>query len=139
MIRLLPLACVVFLLAATLGAGLVQGRLTNRWGVRPDARHAADQLTPRLPDEVGNWKVQQDIKFLPQVSRILQNPTSLNRVYVNQQTGDQVQIAVIVGHPGPVSVHTPEICYSAKDYTISGARRKSSVEVGSATHDFWEL
>jgi len=137
--RILPLLCVVFLLAATLGAGLVQGRLTNRWGVRPDARLAANQLAPKLPDEVGNWKVQQDVKFLPQVSRILQNPAYLNRVYVNQQTGDQVQIAVIVGHPGPVSVHTPEICYSAKDYTVSATRRKTSVAVGSASHDFWEL
>jgi hypothetical protein len=141
MTRFAPLLVFLLLLSATLVVGVVQGRMTDRWGVRPDARHAADQLRPELPAECGSWKMREPpLTLQPEVIKILQNPAYLNRVYVHQQTGDEVKIFVLVGHPGPVSVHTPEVCYSSRDYTMSGDRQRASVKLSTGdTHEFWEL
>jgi hypothetical protein len=47
---------------------------------------------------------------------------------------------VIVGQPGPVSVHTPEICYSSRDYTVAGSRTKHEVVAADGRrHTFWKL
>src|SRR5262249_36917537 len=47
---------------------------------------------------------------------------------------------VIVGPPGPVAVHTPEICYSSRDFAIKGERRLMTVkDANQQTHSLWEL
>jgi hypothetical protein len=49
-------------------------------------------------------------------------------------------VAVLLGPPGPISVHTPEICYSSRDFSISGDRRTVSITGrGDSNHTFWEL
>ncbi len=141
MSRFAPIIGVFLLLSATLVAGIVHGRITNRWGVQPSAQHASDQLRPELPEECGSWKMNgPPLTMSPEACRILQDPTYFSRAYVHQQTGDEVTIFVLLGQPGPVAVHTPEICYSSKDYSISSARQKITVKLPSgASHDFWDL
>jgi hypothetical protein len=62
----------------------------------------------------------------------------VNRQYVNQETGDVVNLAVITGPPGPTAVHTPEICYSSRDYSIARERERTLIadKEGNA-HTFW--
>jgi Protein of unknown function (DUF3485) len=128
------------LLAATLATGWLHGRLTNRWDVPVDSKFAADQLSVSLPSQAGNWKLLLEDKFSDEVVRVLQCPAHINRVYEHEQSGDVVNVAVIVGPPGPISVHTPEICYTSRDYTTTGERHKVSVaDGGSASHTMWEL
>jgi len=130
----------IFLLASTIATGFVQGRLTNRWGLRPDTQQAAERLNSPLPATAGNWKVIKEDRFSPEVVETLHCPAHIYRVYQHQQTGDTVTIAVIVGPPGPVSVHTPEVCYSSWEYSITGARVKTPVEASSGQkHVLWEL
>lgn len=135
-----PLACFASLLLVTATTAVIQGRLTNRWGVRPNAQLAMERLESPLPKELGSWHLDKEYELQPQVARILQNPACINCVYVHAQTGDVVRMFVLAGHPGPVSVHTPEICYDSRDFSIAGPR--SIVEVKSssgARHTFWEL
>src|SRR5947208_1159232 len=114
-------------LVGTLGVGIVQGRITNRWGLRPDAEIAGDRLRPTLPVEVGNWRMRSEDKLADPVAAILQCHASVNRQYEHQQTGDVVRVAVLLGPPGPISVHTPEVCYSSREYTAGGDRRKTLI------------
>jgi len=62
----------------------------------------------------------------------------VNRKYVDRETGDVVSLAIYVGPPGPIAVHTPEVCYSSRDYTAEGARKRvdfpGSNEIG---HTLW--
>lgn len=132
--------CSSLVLAGTVAAGWVQGQLTNRWGPRPDAQLAAEQLQIPLPDRVGNWRLELERQFQPEVVRVLQCPAHISRVYVHDQTGDVATIAVIVGPPGPVAVHTPEICYSSRDYTITGERKATPLaDADGREHALWDL
>jgi hypothetical protein len=45
-------------------------------------------------------------------------------VYVNRETGEAVQVALIVGPSGPTAVHEPEICFSSQAYEIARPREK---------------
>src|SRR5437764_2704974 len=135
-----PLAGFLILLVGTLGVGIVQGRITNRWGLRSDAEIAGDRLRPALPAEVGNWRMRSDEKLPDPVAAILQCNGAVSRVYEHQQTGDIVRLAVLLGPPGPISVHTPEVCYSSREYTAGGERRKTTITADDEkTHTLWQL
>jgi hypothetical protein len=43
----------------------------------------------------------------------------VNRVYKNEETGDEVALWLIVGHAKDIVRHTPDICYPSQGYTIS--------------------
>lgn len=128
------------MLVGTLGAGWLHGRMTNRWGFHPDSNLAAARLRQPLPDRVGHWKLRREAELEQSVIRMLQCPASISRVYEHEQTGDVISVAVLLGPPGPISVHTPEICYSSHDYTVTSAREKIDLaDVTGTKHSLWEV
>jgi hypothetical protein len=138
--RLVPVLSIVVLLAATFGAGALHGRLSGRWGVEATAQSAAEKLTPDFPVAFGNWQQVSEVPLGDEVVRVLQCPAYISRTYKHQQTGDLATVAVLLGPPGPISVHTPEICYSSRDFSISGERRKVTVHAPEGVEQaFWEL
>ena len=138
--RWLLLATTSILLAGTIGVGVLHGRLSNRWGPQGDAHLAARRLTDPLPPVVGNWRVRREAEIEQAVLDMLQCPAYVSRVYDHQQTGDVIAVAVLLGPPGPISVHTPEICYSSHDYAVVGARSSVSLaDAAGGKHSFWEV
>jgi Protein of unknown function (DUF3485) len=135
-----PVIGFVVLLTCTLGTGWLQGSLTNRWGTPRGANRAADSLPQVSLSGAGNWRVRHETPLSDDALKILQCPAHIGRVYEHQQTGDLVTLMVIIGPPGPVSVHTPDICYVGRDYAVDGDRRKVSIKnAESADHTFWDL
>jgi hypothetical protein len=64
----------------------------------------------------------------------------VNRQYVNRRTGETIWIAITVGPPGPIAVHTPEICYSSRAYSIQDPRETAILSDSNGdTHSFWRL
>src|SRR6476620_489551 len=99
-------------LFGTLWGSWLQGRMVNQRGANNELlMTAAKQLKEPLSIQLGNWKLLNENAFSEDVVRLLQWPAHLSRSYINQQTGDVVNLMVIVGPPGPISVHRPEICY----------------------------
>jgi hypothetical protein len=47
----------------------------------------------------------------------------LTRKYTHSK-GGQIHILLLCGRPGPISAHTPEICFSGAGYEIIGERQK---------------
>ena len=46
----------------------------------------------------------------------------------------------VSGRPGPISVHTPDVCYPGAGFQVVGGREKVSVDYrGPAPAEFWEL
>ncbi|MEX2176841.1 MAG: exosortase-associated EpsI family protein [Pirellulaceae bacterium] len=131
---------IVALLAGTLGAGWFHGQMSNRWGVQPDSDLAAHRLRQPLPDRVGHWRLKREVELEEAALRVLQCPAYISRVYEHEQTGDVISVAVLMGPPGPISVHTPEICYSANDYTLGGERERLDLEDKQGSqHSFWQV
>jgi len=132
--------CTLLLLVGTIAAGIVHGRMTNSWKLSPTSRIAAERLKTVLPEDFGNWRFNRETEFAPDVLKILEQPAYFSRSYQHAQTGDTITVAVIVGQPGPVSVHTPEICYSSRDYTVAGGRTQHEVVAADGRqHTFWKL
>jgi hypothetical protein len=125
--------------AITLACGAIHGRLDHRWGPSPDLRAAAERLVD-LPEQFGDWKLQSSVTMSPDVIEMLQCESHVSRVYRNERTGERVHVAVLLGPPGPIAVHTPEICYSSRDYHQQEARRRLNIPDRSGASDaFWAL
>ena len=50
----------------------------------------------------------------------------IKRRYVHRKTGAVVSLFLVCGRPGPVSIHTPEVCYGASGFLVGN---KSAVEL----------
>lgn len=124
----------------TIISGVVQGTLSGRWGLSPDLIAAGEALQS-FPSEFGDWQMEKEEQVREQVREILRCTGSLHRTYANRRTGQVVNLALIVGPPGPTSVHTPEICYSSQDYTQEEERERARVASADNTRDgeFWCL
>lgn len=127
------------LVALTVAPGGLAGWLDNRWGEPVDLIAAGKELD-RVPSRFGDW-VQDDARPLsPEFVETLQCSGSTQRTYRNQKTGDVVRLVLIVGPPGPTSVHTPEVCYSSLDYkTLSSPKRFRINGAGSVDAVFWGM
>jgi hypothetical protein len=126
-------------LALTLVSGIIQGRLTQRWGPTSMAIEAAKKLQS-FPDAFGPWQVQSKNTFKDSVLTELRCIGYLSRTYENQETGTEVNVAVLLGPPGEISVHTPEICFSSKDFTRETKRQRLVfTNPDGSQEEFWSL
>jgi hypothetical protein len=123
----------------TIATGLVHGRLTQRWGPVPDLQAAGRELA-NFPKTIGDWQLVDEKPLPPMVQETLSCAGYINRKYVNRESGETVDIAITVGPSGPISVHTPEICYSSRAYSIQDPRQRVTVSdrIGRI-HSFWSL
>jgi hypothetical protein len=134
----LALAWVALLLGTVSGAWF-HGQMNNRWGA-PALDLAASRIVQPLPDRFGNWRLVEETPFSEDVIEILQCPAYICRNYRNDQTGDTINVLVVVGRAGPISVHTPEICYSNADYQVVGDRTALNVrDHAQQEHSLWDV
>ena len=133
------IALAVIGVVITLATGFVHGRLTQRWGPKPDLQAAA-RTVEALPKEIGDWQLVSEEPMPASVIQTLSCAGHVNRRYVNRKSGRIVSIAIVVGPPGPISVHTPEICYSSREYSIQEPRKEVRLsDKEGKTHSFWSL
>jgi hypothetical protein len=126
MLRFLPP-----LLAAVLviGTGIVHGFWSDRWAPAVEPQEAADRYAA-IPMTVGEWEGKDFDKPAENVPGVV---GSLQRRFTHRITGATVTVALVCGRPGPVSIHTPDSCYTASGYDFG---TRSPVALGPGT-DFW--
>jgi hypothetical protein len=123
----------------TLVSGVIHGRMTNRWGPPPGTAAAAERLAG-FPQELGNWKLHSTQELDVFAAEMLECVESVCGTYVNQATGDLVDLVVLLGRPGPIAVHTPEVCVSSRDYRLQGSRLPITIrDQDGADHTFWAV
>jgi len=111
MLRILPVATAA---AIVIAAGIVHGFWTDRWGVTEAVAAAAASLD-RVPRSIGDWQAESldgDQTGAPELAG------QLYLRYVNRKTRDSVSIALVCGRPGPVCIHTPDVCYAGSGHTL---------------------
>ena len=75
----------------------------------------------------------------PDAVEMLQCAGNTQRTYRNRTTGQIVNMFMIVGPPGPTAVHTPEICYSSRDYDRIEPRQRAQIRESQLPDEsFWE-
>ena len=96
--------------------GVVHGLWTDRWVVSKEPGAAAANLI-RLPMTIGDWEGQAiNVKSSRSGQRQL---GGIMRRYTNRLDGTTVSILLVCGRPGPVSVHTPDVCYDGAGYDLA--------------------
>jgi len=118
--------------------GAAHGLLSNRWGVAQDIVELGQKLS-QVPTEIGPWKCTQDSKLDDSVEKMLEVKGYISRLYTHQTTGESINVFVVFGPKGPIAVHTPEVCYSARAVTQTSDRTSAPVEFESKDGALWKL
>src|SRR4029077_13786763 len=94
---------------------------------------------PRLPVAIDDWEgtdVDNDVtaKHTADIQGILQ------RRYVQRGSGEEIMIALVCGRPGPISVHTPDVCYQGAGFRMAAEPAKHPVALAAAVEPapFWK-
>lgn len=106
----LLIAAVVVLVAA----GVAYGLRTDRWGPSANLTAAADRVAG-LPDKFGDWE-GAPLELDPRQVEEAHVTGITARKYTHKYTRAETVVLVITGRPGPVSVHTPDVCYSTAGF-----------------------
>jgi hypothetical protein len=126
-------------LALILLGGVAHGVLSNRWGVSENIQALGTQLNS-IPMEIGPWKCSGEGKLEDRVIYgILQANGYISRVYVHQSTAEAINVFLVFGPKGPIAVHTPEICYSARAVTQTSERQAVPADYDGKDGQLWKL
>ncbi|MCI0458956.1 MAG: EpsI family protein [Gemmataceae bacterium] len=128
----LQLVSVAALIAVS---GYVHGVWTDRWSVSQELQAAVGRLG-RVAPTIGDWQ-SQPLEMDPRQRDRAGVVGYLFRNYQHARTGKSVLVLVACGRPGPLSVHTPEICYVGAGYTMADPARYTSPAAGRPGTDFW--
>jgi exosortase len=115
-------AAIPLLIAITivLWSGVTQGRWSGRWKVSQEVELAVARLK-RIPLAIGEWRGNpQHVEPRAMIAAGLDG--LLIRRFQNMRTGRTIDVVLVCGRPGPVSVHTPDICYPAAGYEMTQAK-----------------
>ncbi len=136
----MTILAVVLVAGITLAAGVMQGRMSGRWGPGNELKSLAEKIS-QIPEQIGVWRVTSSEALAEGPVKQLQAAGSFVRVYVNENTGQQVRVAMILGPAGPMSVHIPEICYSGRDYAAREKREHAQIPLGddNPTAEMWSV
>ncbi|MHB1423534.1 MAG: exosortase-associated EpsI family protein [Gemmataceae bacterium] len=100
--------------------GIVHGFWTDRWASPLETAQAAERLDA-IPLELGDWDGEViEVKAGEAGAGVAK---CIKRRYVHRKTGAAVSLFLVCGRPGPVSIHTPEVCYGASGFTVNNRDR----------------
>jgi hypothetical protein len=132
-IRYLTLAAGV---AVVLATGVLHGVHTDRWKDGTDLDQAAERMKA-VPLEFGDWQGQE--LTMEDDLRRAGIRGHLFRTYRHARTGKTVNLLLLMGRSGPISVHTPDVCYASAGYAGVGSPQKASVQAGPKPLPHWFL
>jgi hypothetical protein len=108
---------------ALVACGIVHGYWTDRWAPPVEVTQAAQRLDA-IPLALGGWDGEAlEVKPGDAGEGVA---GCIRRRYVHRQTGATISLFLVCGRPGPVSIHTPDVCYGASGFLVNTAGRYES-------------
>jgi len=119
-----------------IAAGLWHGKITSRWGDTHELQDAVARITT-LSMEIGDW-TGKDVEMNTRHLQVAEVAGYVSRSYVNKRSGERVTLLLICGKPGPISVHTPDVCYQSAGYKM-GTKSTFAIQDAKSTRpdEFW--
>lgn len=121
----------------TLASGFMQGSLSNRWGISNLQRQAGERLES-FPANFADWETKKTEKLGSDALNQLVPYGYFQRDYVNRKSGAAINVLVLLGSSGPISVHTPEVCYASRDHQQLGERIKLPIPGRNGGDSIWK-
>jgi hypothetical protein len=114
---------IVVAFGVVLVSGVVHGLWTDRWLPSNELRAASDRLAS-LPLELSDWDANEE-EMDPAEQSMAEIEAYRKIRFVNRTTKAEVQFLIVCGRPGPISVHTPNICYLGAGYAVAGMNKRT--------------
>lgn len=89
---------------------------------------------PKEAPELGAW-VGVDNPVTDETLNTAGAVSHVSRTYTNQQTGDKVDVWLVVGHARDISRHTPDICYPSQGFAMDGTQLKQPITPDGSTEE----
>src|SRR5262245_33340461 len=114
-----------------LAAGLLNGIRTDRWSASADGFDLSACLDA-IPTTIGDWQgVPEPIENDDRHSQLRKH---VSYRYRNALTGEKVSLLLVCGRPGPVSVHTPDVCYGGAGFQAIGQQFRKDISIDNSRH-----
>lgn len=97
-------------------SGLLHGRQTHRWSEPPPLDQYVNRL-PAVPLKFDEWSATSN-RFMDDL-RAHGIEEYLLLKYTNSKSTMDYQVLVVVGRPGPIASHTPDVCYRGEGFTTT--------------------
>lgn len=130
---------VALIVALTILSGYMQGTMQRRWGASELESRAAARLL-EFPKTLGSWTTIKESQLDETSLRMLQPSAYHARILENSSAKAYVVLTLLVGPPGYIGAHTPEVCTSGIGYEQLGEKEKITVSVPDhpkLTGTFW--
>jgi hypothetical protein len=114
------------------GMGAVHGVRTDRWTPSAELQTAIASLG-RVPADVGEWH-GEDVAVDPEDLARGGIRGSVYRTYTHRTSGATLSVLLVCGRGGPISAHTPDVCYTGIGYQMTARRQRLAVTDADA---FW--
>lgn len=115
------------------GAGFSHGLLTDRWSQSEELQRSVARLE-RVPAVIGDWR-GEDTEYDPESMARGGISGCVHRSYTNTTTGATLSVLLVCGRGGPISAHSPEVCYTGIGY--KEVRAKQRFAASSTADKFW--
>jgi hypothetical protein len=88
-----------------------------------------------FPKVLGDWREKEgpEVVLDPQVARIAGSTDHLIRTYVNDKSGERVEVMILYGLAYLVWPHTPNACYPAAGFKSVSPSREVDIQVPGTT------
>jgi len=96
-------------IVVVVASGYVQGVWTNRWTRSHEVEDAVARLN-RIDKDFGDWSGKPS-ELDPRALKLAAIDGYVARNYENRRDGTKMMVLLVSGRPGPISLHTPDICY----------------------------
>ena len=116
-----------------IGSGVAHGVHTRRWQPAADFSRVQARLDA-VGRALGPW-VSTDVPMSVDELDRVSIRAHLSRDYRNTRTGKRVRVLVVAGPPGPISVHTPDVCFQGTGYVQ--AAPQEAVAAGAGGGHVW--
>jgi hypothetical protein len=121
-------------LALVAAMGVAHGILSDRWGPSTQLEQAAARLS-RVPTQFGDW-TGTDLTLDPAVVKAASIEASVYRRYHNARTDETVSVLLVCGRGGPISVHTPDVCYEGAGHRQLAPERRQDLHADERVDSF---
>lgn len=105
--------------------GLVHGLWSNRWSQSEALGQACSRLE-KLSMTLGAWKSRAQTISEDRLTQA-EIQGYARRFFTHPEHSQPIGMLIMCGVPGPVSVHTPQYCYSGAGYTMVGEPMKIEI------------
>ncbi len=125
---------IILTFLAVILPGIAHGFLTDRWFVSRQLEEFTASLA-NVPRDIPDWQ-GEDVTIDPGQIEQANISAYVARRFTHRTSRKQISVLLCCGRSGPISVHSPEICYGGAGFNVINPETKFSLNNPALTGEF---